>query len=54
MSSKIPQDQKLAERQAKLNVTLELSCVKAVPSLSVRLVELEQSEFYRALGEGCV
>ncbi len=35
----------LAERQAKLNVALELSCVKAVFLFCCRFVELEKSEF---------
>ena len=35
----------LAECQAKLNVALELSGVKAILSFSIRSVELEKSEF---------
>ena len=44
----------LAECKAKLNVALELSCVKSVLLAAARCIELEKSEFNRAFGEGCV
>lgn len=44
----------LAHCQAKLNVALELACVKSVLLAACRLVELEKAEFNRALCEGSV
>ena len=40
--------------QAKLDVTLELSCVESVLLAIRRGIELEESELYRSLREGCV
>ena len=42
----------LAQGQAKLDVTLELSCVDAAPALCGRLIELEEPELDRTLGKG--
>ena len=44
----------LAQGQAKLDVALELSGMKAVLLAACGSIELEKSEFHRAFGEGCV
>ncbi|TYR06325.1 hypothetical protein BEK95_00530 [Enterococcus faecium] len=44
----------LAQRQAKLNVAFELSCVDAAPALCGRLVKLEEPELDCSFGKGGV
>jgi len=44
----------LAQCEAKLNIALQLACVEAVLLAVRRLVELEEAELDRALGEGGV
>ena len=44
----------LAECQAKLNVTLQLTGVEAVAFAVCRSIKLEKAEFNGSLSEGCV